>query len=141
MPWRLRFDKMAKAGLPIAAVDKRGRALALANWEAHLVGAESLLKGHGWVEMAHPDDLDAIFAWFAEDKDSGPMTHRGMWRMGDSVAIVLVGCAKVWRSGVWLVVYKLDSMPTRHEQEQQCLCRLDPTARCSDCGVCGEFVL
>lgn len=136
MSWEAAFQRMAASGKRIAVVDTRGRALALAGWGDHLVGRESALLGLGWVEMAHPDDLPQIFAWFAEEFDSGPMVHRGMWRVDGVVAMVAVGCAKIRCDDVWIVVHSLEPLPLPDAREPRDRCAVAPDLPCAGCSAC-----
>lgn len=137
MAWKREFEKLAAFGAPIAAVDTGGRALALANWGHHMIAPPDYLLGHGWIELAHPADLDRIFAWFAERKNSGPMVHRGMW-MADGVASMMqVACVKRRAAGAWLVMYSLAPLsPTALDSFRAGRCRLDPSEACSRCLIC-----
>jgi hypothetical protein len=136
MSWRRIFREMEGCGERIAIVDMQGRALALAGWDEHLVGRESALLGLGWVEMAHADDLEMIFAWFADPGNSGPMVHRGLWRLGEVVSLVSVACVKVWLGEVWLVVYSLAELPRPDGEGRRDRCALEPGRVCAVCPVC-----
>jgi hypothetical protein len=139
MSWKRIFREVEACGERIAIVDMQGRALALAGWEEHLVGRESALLGLGWVEMAHPDDLEMIFAWFADPGNSGPMVHRGMWRLDDVVSIVSVACVKVWIGEAWLVVYALGGLPPPAAASLRLprdRCAVAPNLPCQDCPEC-----
>jgi hypothetical protein len=122
-------------------VDTRGHILAMAGFDDIAVMPPAGMKGLGWVEMAHPEDVPGIVAWFADGLTRAPNVHRGMWRHEGRIQMARVAIVKTWCGGAWMVVAEFSALrgvPARAWPRAWPVlrCRVLPDVDCQRCPEC-----
>lgn len=105
--WHIPFREAAELGFRVAVCDRRGRLLAAANIDGHLITKVEAIMGENWHEFVDELDLD----WFNRDDESEPTSYIQLGRIDGKPARQLITLVKRSCGDAWICYGSVLPMP------------------------------